>query len=168
MTHRFVSVSRSQRGATLIVGLILLTLITLTVTAAFKLSHLNQKTVSNMQYRNEAIAAANKALEQVISSPFTTSPAAEEINVDINHDNQPDYVVKIDRPTCIRALEIAGTGAAGSGSSSELEMPVVPPNYTTTWDIAATVTDAKTGTSVSVRHGVQVQLNQIQYQAVCA
>jgi hypothetical protein len=33
--------------------------------------------VSNMQFREEAISAANRAIEQVISSNFTAVPTAE-------------------------------------------------------------------------------------------
>ena len=70
---------RAQQGITLIVGLIMLVLITLIVTSAFMLSHTNLKSVGNMQFRDESIAAANVAIEQVLASPFYISPAAESI-----------------------------------------------------------------------------------------
>jgi len=60
---------QNQRGATLIVGLIMLVLITLMVLSAFTMSSSNLKSVGNMQSRDEATAAANVALEQVLSSP---------------------------------------------------------------------------------------------------
>ena len=53
-----------QEGATLVVGLIVLVTITLLMVSAFSLSGGNLKAVSNMQYRNEAIAAANMGIEQ--------------------------------------------------------------------------------------------------------
>src|SRR5688572_26041587 len=96
---RSASVDR-QRGATLVVGLIMLVLITLLVTSAFTLSNTNSKSVGNMQIRNEAVAAANKAIEQVVSSPFTAAPAAEAIDVDLNNDGTTDYTVAFAAPTC--------------------------------------------------------------------
>ena len=69
----------SQAGATLVVSLIMLTLITLMILAALAIGLANFKTVSNMQFRDEAIAAANKALDQVMSTPFTVTPEAEEV-----------------------------------------------------------------------------------------
>ena len=97
------SFNYAQRGAALLVGLIMLVLITLIVTSAFTLSTTDLKSVGNMQAKDEAIAAANQSIEQVLSSPFTTSPAAEDINVDINNDGITDYTVHIATPTCVRA-----------------------------------------------------------------
>jgi Tfp pilus assembly protein PilX len=59
---------RQQDGAALIVGLIMLVLITLAVTAGFTLSNTNLKSVGNMQSRNEAVAASNRAIEEVAAS----------------------------------------------------------------------------------------------------
>src|SRR5687767_15685442 len=89
-----------QRGATLVVGLIMLVLITLMVTSAFTLSNTNSKSVGNMQIRNEAIAAANKAIEQVVNSPFTDAPAPETVVVDLNNDGTTDYTVEFNTPVC--------------------------------------------------------------------
>ena len=54
----------AQHGATLVVGLIMLVLITLMVTSAFMLSSINLKSVGNMQFRDEAVAAANKNITE--------------------------------------------------------------------------------------------------------
>lgn len=93
-----------QRGAAMIVGLIMLVLITLTVIAAFTLSQGNLKAVGNIQVRNEAVAAANRAIEEVVTSllpasaPLTT-PVGTQSDVDINNDGQVDYNVTIAPPT---------------------------------------------------------------------
>lgn len=156
-----------QHGATLIVGLIMLTLITLTVATAFSLSTTNLKSVGNMQFRNETIAAANLALEQIMSSPFSDDPAAEEIVVDLNNDGVTDYTVEIDEPDCIRATVIADTASAGRKSSAALKIPVAPDSYRTVWDITATVRDERTGASVRVHQGVRQILSEAQFNAVC-
>ncbi|HYD96812.1 MAG TPA: hypothetical protein VEC01_15895 [Noviherbaspirillum sp.] len=157
----------SQRGATLIAGLIMLAVIMLTVTTAFTLSSTNVKAVGNMQFRNEAVAAANKAIEQVISSPFTNSPAAEEINVDLNNDGNTDYVVQITRPTCVRASQLTNTNQRRSsltlrGLSGGMAY------YNTMWEIEAVVNDAISGTAVRVHQGVRVVLDQTKLNEVCA
>ena len=156
--------STNQRGATLIVALIMLVTLTLIVSTAFTLSGSNLKSVRNMQLRNEAIAAANVAIEQVISSPFTNAPKAETIYVDINHDLQPDYTVDIAMPICTRA------SIASNGSPSSLSLPVTMSSadfWNTLWDIDATVTDAVSGTSVHVRSGTRVKLSNSQKNLVC-
>jgi hypothetical protein len=166
---RSLALPRQQRGVTLVIGLIMLVLITLMVTSAFLLSNTNLKSVGNMQFRDEAIAAANKAIEQVLGSPFTNAPAAEEINVDIDNDGTTDYVVDIATPTCVRASQIGGAAPTkGSGSSVSFGLPPgAPPSFNTVWDIDATVTSAGTGAAVRVRQGVRVLLSQVQKNAVC-
>ncbi len=165
----------AQRGATLLVGLIMLVIITLLVTSAFSLSTSNLKSVGNMQLRNEAVAAANLAIEQVISSPFTTTPTAETISVDINQDGTYDYDVVIATPTCNRASLSSG---AVSSSASFASLAVTGGNgtsamsvdgfYNTVWDLDATVTDAASGATVHVHSGTRVKLSESQKNAVCS
>ena len=157
-------VRQRERGATLIIGLIMIVLITLIVVNAFTLSSSNLKSVNNMQLRGEALAAANQALEQVISSPFTASPAGEAINVDINKDGTNDYVVVIATPVCGKAVQ------ATSSAKSDVDLPGMSTGSTwnTEWDLEATVTDATTGASIKVKQGVRVLLSDTQKTAVCA
>jgi hypothetical protein len=160
----------SQRGATLVVGLIMLVLITLLVTSAFTLSTSGLKSVGNMQARDEAIAAGNKAIEQVVSSPFTNSPAGETINVDLNNDGRTDYVVVLNTPTCVSVAEIPGTTVAPSSISLGSAFSTSTSNlYETIWDLDANVTDPNgSGAAVRVHQGVRVLLTQTQVNAVCS
>lgn len=153
----------AQRGITLLVGMIMLVLITLMVTTAFTLSTTNLKSVGNMQARNEAIAAANVAIEQVLSSAFTDAPAAESINVDIDNDDKVDYVVSIATPVCIRASQ----DSSAPPSSVSLPTLSVASTWNTLWEIEATVDDARTGAKVTVRSGTRVLLGEAKKQLVC-
>lgn len=173
MTHPFPS-RAAQRGAVLIVGLIVLILITLMVTTAFKLSTTNLKSVGNMQSRNEAIAAANKALEQVIGSwDFATPSSVDHISVDIDNNGTTDYVVEIAAPVCVRA--VASAGGVDRGSEC---MPLGDGTYQCTstdpervfnvvWDIDATATGSSSGTRLKVRQGISRSLSQSQCDAAC-
>ena len=163
-----LSFAHHQRGATLIVGLIMLVLITLMVTSAFMLSNSNLKAVGNMQFRDEAISAANSAIEEVISSGFTTAPAGRTIDKDIDHDGRPDYRVTIAAPVCIRMVKKAGTGGTGTGSSATLNLSTSLDYYHTVWDIDATVSSNNaTGAAIHLRQGVRVLLDQSQCNAAC-
>jgi len=152
-----------QRGATLIIGLIMVVLITLIVVNAFTLSSSNLKSVGNMQMRDESVAAANQAIEQVLSSDFTNPPTATAINVDINKDDAVDYSVSVAAPTCIRAI----TAAVSDGCDSEHPELCTGSTWNTEWDVDATVKDASSGASVRVRQGVRVLLTDTQKTAVC-
>lgn len=161
---RLTASSHSQQGVTLFVGLILLVLITLMVTTAFTLSNTNLKSVGNMQSRDEAVAAANQAIEQVISSPFTDSPAAEVIDVDINNDGTSDYEVNILLPVCVRAAidttAVISSVTLGTAMSTNS-------NWNTLWEIQAVVNDTKTGAKTTVVEGTRVLLTQAKKNAVC-
>lgn len=156
----------AQRGVTLIVGLIMLLLLTLVVGSAFTLSGTSLKSVGNMQMRDEAIAAANIAVEQVVGSPFTDAPAAESINVDINNDGATDYTVAIATPVCISESEIP---AVATGKESGVRAGVVTPDsqWSTVWAINAQVNDPASGALATIRSGVRVLLTEAQKNTVC-
>jgi Tfp pilus assembly protein PilX len=157
---------KSQRGAALIVGLIMLVLITIMLLAALTLSTSGFRSVSNMQFREEAIAAANRAIDQVISSNFTAVPTSEEIEVDIDADGDIDYTVVIDEPQCVTATE------AFDADPSSLALPIamtLSSTWSTVWDIRATVAPDSNagGAAVVVRAGVRALLTDAQRDAVC-
>ena len=162
-----------QQGVTLIVGLILLILITLMVTTAFTLNTSNLKSVGNMQFRNEAIAAANMATETVIGTSFpagfTSVPPAQTITFDVNHDGTPDYSVAIAIPTCVQVSAVAGEASAGTcGGFRGLGVSgCTATNYSTLWNIDATVTDAVSGAQVSLTQGFRQELTESQKNSVC-
>jgi PilX N-terminal len=162
----------AQRGATLVVGLILLVLITLMVTAAIKSSTSNLKSVANMQSRNEAIAAANKAIEQTIGSwTFDTPASSDQISVDIDNNGTTDYVVDIAAPVCVRATPIAtpekplGECHYDLGANPICDDAPIP-LFNVIWDIDATATGSS-GTRVRVRQGVSLTIPKNKCDAAC-
>lgn len=175
---------RRQQGAALIVALIMLVLITLTVTTAFTTSTSNLKAVGNLQTRNEAVASANRAIEEVVTSllppaldgsPSLVAPVATASAVDINNDGQTDYTVNVAAPTCARASQVTGSsssqvgpgGISGGVSSAGSGLVGAPDQYNAVWDINASVTDAASGTVTTVRQGVRMLLNKTQYESFC-
>jgi Tfp pilus assembly protein PilX len=157
-----------ERGSALIVSLVMLVLITAMLASSFTLSSTNLKSVANTQLRNEVVAAANAAIEQVISSPFTNAPAAESVDVDINNDGTVDYTVNFGVPRCVSASTIAPTSLPVSSLSLGSSFAsTVSSYYETTWDLDATVVDNVSGASAHVHQGVRVLLTQAQYTAVC-
>ena len=157
-----------EQGVALVIGLIMLVLITVMLLAALNIGTANFRAVSNMQFREEAISAANRAIEQVISSNFTAAPTAEEIVVDVDNDGDDDYTVDIALPVCISVAE------ASFADPSSLALPptmTVASTWNTVWDIQATViTDDGLnvgGASVVVRAGVRALLSEAQKNIVC-
>jgi len=158
--------SRSDHGAALVVGLIMLVLITIMLIAALNLGTANFRSVSNMQFREEAIAASNRAIEVVIGSDFTNPPTAQDIEVDTDNDGTTDYVVNIAVPVCVQAT------VAEEFEPSEEELgPTLSAasTWNTVWDIEASVDpDGNAGGAAVVVHaGVRKLLTQTQRDNLC-
>ena len=119
---------RSQQGATLVIGLIMLVILTLFGISAINLSGSNLKVVGNMQARTEAFNAAQQGIDTVISrTAFVDTPDNAVVNpcgaanqLCIDKDGKPTailadsyYTTKIsgapfdaDKPACITARSI--------------------------------------------------------------
>ena len=149
----------AQRGATLVIGLIMLTVITLLTISGFTMSGGNLQAVGNMQHRNEAIAAANMAIEQTINVNFAAIDPAnypEVLDIDIDQDNTTDYVVTINQPICIKSIPAPSNGLQDSnGVNSGI---VASNDFLTLWEINVTSQNLATGTSVVAKQGINKRL----------
>jgi Tfp pilus assembly protein PilX len=162
-----LSLARREGGATLIVGLILLALLTLIVINSFKLASSNLRATGNLQFRDEALAAAGNAIEQAIAATtnWSSPPPALTFQIDIDRDGTDDYTVALAAPVCIRAQKAFATAP----SDVELEPSIVAgSNWDTEWDYDATVTSATTGSVVRVHQGVRVLLSAQDKTASCS
>jgi hypothetical protein len=156
----------------------------LAVAAGFAISNTNLRSVGNMQSRDEAIAAANMAIEQVISENFINTPEIPSVNIDINNDGSTDYVVDIAEHYCIRAVtttpdeppekskcsliigdemgtedcQLIGGGDGGSDESNY---------WNTDWIINATAQNEMSGATASVEVGVRILLTDKEKQDFC-
>lgn len=168
------TLARAERGAVLVVGLIVLALITVMVTAAFKFSTYNLKSVGNMQAHYDAIAAANKAIEQVVHSwDFKSAPRADQIDIDLNNDGNKDFTVVIELPRCLKAISARVAGSKGDDCLDQLDgtkkctSPLAAAtSFNVLWDVPATATSAS-GTSVRVHQGISLPLSQTQCSLAC-
>ena len=155
--------NRTQRGAALVVSLIMLVLITLLVITALNIGSSNFRAVSNSQFRDQAIAAANAAIQARVGSSFDAVPVTSNIPVDLDNDGTTDYVVAV-TPTCISAA------VAESADPSSLSLPPamsLASTWNTVWDVAAIVRDDATGAAVNIRTGVRVLLSQAERDIAC-
>lgn len=160
---------RAQKGATLIVGLIMLVLITMMVVSALLLSSTNSKAVGNMQYRTEALAAAQSAIETVISSDskfisptFTVTPT-----------DARGISVTVAEPRCTKAVPISADNTIDPNSGTLQQSggatvsTVVASSYNTYWDVQATAKNLSTGAEVMVHQGVKLILPNVAGESPC-
>jgi Tfp pilus assembly protein PilX len=167
-----------QQGATLLVTLVMLVVLTLFVISAMKISGMGLGIVGNMQAREEAIAAGQQAIEQVMSNNFTAAPTAQTISVDINNDGDTEYTVEVATPTCISSKPLLNSDLNPAdpadypcfGSIAGQNTGILNPSGSTTgasqqswcslqqWDIEATVTDTRTGAEAVQHQGAALRV----------
>ena len=149
------SPQRRQRGATLIMGIVFLTLLMLSVTIAFRMSNNNLKAVGNMQSQAEAEASAERAIERVISTDsIFLAPAATNVAKD-----EYDVTVAVAAPECIRSVAIEANTSPDANPNIYIQN--LPPGSNsgyveTHWNIPATATGVSAGSRVVVNQGVRI------------
>ncbi|MDL2355293.1 MAG: hypothetical protein QFF03_08555 [Pseudomonadota bacterium] len=171
-----------QDGVTLVVALIMLVLLTLLALTSFNLGKSNLQIVSNMQQRDEAVAAAREVIEETISSTrFFDTPAdvlatpcgaPNQRCIDTNGDGRPDVTVALTPPpACVKAqsiknsdLDMTNTDDAGCSLGSTQNFGVsgaVTGNSecaNSVWEVTAVATDVNTQASVTVTQGIAVRV----------
>lgn len=162
----------NQKGATLITALVMLVVLTLLVISAIRSSTTNLQIVGNVQIQNEAIAAAQQATEQILSSNFTANPVATTISIYVTNKTTPDYTANIAIPTCIGSRALMNnepnlpTQCISSGSSQNTGIlfasgPVVGGTswcYAQQWEVQTTVSDPRTGAQAEIHQGVSLDV----------
>ena len=180
------SAHRRQRGSSLLVTLVFLLIFAIMAAAVFRGSLTSVLAIGNMQWRNEAVAAADDALDRLLStSAFANDTAlvTQQVNatpfqVDATGDGINDIsvsfpVVTLDGvaragPRCLRAEpipnkdldpDVAADVACFGSSSMGAGAPNTPSLCANTeWSITVRAVDAATDTSVDVVQGVAVRV----------
>ncbi len=144
--------ARQQKGATLVVSLVLLVVLTLLVMSTLTASNTNLRVVGNMQAQRQLEATAQKAIEDRITTLAFFRAAIDDTGIWAGGTPSITFVenaynVMVFRPTCTFAAPEEGTSALN---------PLVPEQ--TTWSVRAVATDPVTGGSVDVTQGVRMRM----------
>ena len=153
---------KRQGGATLLVGLIMLILLTLMAVSSFNLRKGNLQIVGNMQLRNETVRTAERAVEAAISTPTgvslatTTSSGGVDVSVTptlVQAHVKKNSVIDLDDPAqlgcTLGAAQTFGVDGAATGNSLCAE---------TLYNLRVSAVDTKTNASVVIDQGVSVQV----------
>jgi hypothetical protein len=180
-----------QDGMALLLTMVLMLVVTWLAATTFRMSNQEMQVVGNRQAAMRAMSAAQRAIEQTISSNmFTQNPgavAATPISSDIDGDGNDDLVARLQPiPACIRmrpikTMELDVSKAAdrvclqSSGSLPNLVVvpgaPVIAGNSlcsATEWNVSATVNDANTSTLVTVSQGVAIRVEAANANSYCS
>ena len=182
---------RRQGGATLVVALIMLVLITLFALSSMKTATTNLMVTGNMQAKSEALYAAQETIEAVISTPqFIASPANVVINpcagpntrcTDVTGDGAPEYMTQlVPQPLCMSAkplkndtLNLALAEDLGCAAGQQQQFGVagaVTGNSlcaSSVWEISAHAQGLNSGANVTVRQGIGVRISADEAGSAC-
>jgi len=181
------SMPQRQQGATLLVSLIMLVLMTLLVVSSFNMGKTNLQVVGNMQQRNQALSSAQEAIYDAISSTrFIESPTAvlsnntNTMTVDANGDGTADITVVVSVPVCIKSqilkskqLNVANPEDAGCTMGMGQNWGVQGSTTGNSlcaeglWEISAVATDDITEATYSVTQGVGLRVSNDQIETAC-
>lgn len=163
------SVYAPQRGASLIIALVLLSLLALLVIGSFNLSSSNLQAVNNMQRRDEALAAADQLLEESIAVQLKVVNGSLIPPV-VNTKNINGFTVTVEKPKCIEVVSTTSGSPVSVGTSVTLGPGFsASESYDTLWEFKATVQEGSTGfgTKVVVVQGVRVILGATDKATYC-
>lgn len=184
---------RRQRGATLVIALILLVVLTLFSLSAYHTSVTDLKTVGNAQVRTEALNAAQEAIETAISSAqFTSDPANAVANPcgapntlcsDYNADGAPEYTTRLTpAPACmsmktIKVVELNLSDAEDLSCAvgQAQQFGIAGADLTasdsicanTTWQVTAEASSPASGAKVTLTQGVGIRIGVDDMAGAC-
>jgi len=131
-----------QSGATLIVALIMLVMMTILAVSAINLSTINLKIIGNMQSQKAMDAAAQDAIEQVMSNyTLFTSPATTVVATSLGP-------VTVSQVICISSNVAKGYTAVVGG--------IIPQDNI--FEVKASITDSVTGAKTVLHQGVAIRM----------
>ena len=132
---------KRQRGAVLLVSLVILMIIALFVVSSANMSSSDLRIVGNFQRKMAISQSVQQAIEQVLSNVNNfNSPAAQSITVN-------GIAVAVSAPACLGT-----TTAAGYTAVNDITL------YDTNWSVTATATDLLTGATATIDQGVRIRL----------
>ncbi len=153
-----------QEGATLIIGLFMLMLMTVMAIATYNMSKGNLQAVGNMQFRMETQRVAERALEKAIST-------ADAVTTSVVFPETPDgYKVKVE-PTLVQGfvrknntLNLNDPGEVGCSLGAAQTFGIVGSATgnslcaLTLYNVKVTAEDTRTKARVVIDQGVAIQV----------
>jgi PilX N-terminal len=169
----------NQHGATLLIGLIMLVLLTLHALAAYTTSTVQLRIAGNMQEKQEAQAAAGLAVGQVLSSTDFIVKAGEvaatPLDIDVNGDGAGDYQVTV-TPTCtaakpLRAADLDPGVPEDFQCMAGTAFQGMPLCVTSHWNLQAiaipAMGTAATGVTAEINQGAVVRIDSGEARTFC-
>ena len=160
--YRDYDFARRERGATLLIALIMLVMLTLFAISAIRTGNVGFKIVANQQTQKLMEAAAQEAIEQVLSNlgnfdPTTVVASTVTVAQTVCVNGSPPVVTS---GSCTSGTSVAISPARCISSKRSAYDSLTQPmaTYDNAWEITATVTDSATGAKAVYHQGVKMRM----------
>lgn len=161
-------VDQRQRGSVLIISLIMLVVLTLLAVSAINMSTAGLRVVNAMQTRGEALSAAQRCVEQILSSSFAGSIGTIAGTCTIAIDAGKSYDVTMGAPCLKQMVGVPNSKLNvvrnSSGQCTSADCKCVAEGYwsdcaDTVWDLSASVNEGFFGAHISLRQGIALRMD---------
>jgi Tfp pilus assembly protein PilX len=145
------------------ISLIMLVVLTLLAVSSIRMSTVTLRTVNATQGRGEAMSAATRALDQILSSNFTNDIGSVAATYSVAIDATKTYPVDVTRP-CLKQVQPIFNSQLRLTDAEDLRCYDSSTNpwsacANTVWQLSASVRDSFLGTRVDVVQGVAVRMD---------
>lgn len=151
-----------QRGMVLILSLIMLVVITLLAISAIRLSTINLRTVANAQARSEAMSAAQRTIDLVLSGNFTDNIAGTEQVLTVTEGGK-NYTVSVARPCLVSLSPIKNVDLDLAVAEDAKCIDTVSNPYSacaqTIWQLQANASSGWFGANVTLTQGTGIKMD---------
>lgn len=151
-----------QRGVVLILSLIMLVVLTLLAISAIRLSTVNLRAVANAQARSEAMSAAQRTIDLILSGNFTNNIAGTEQTLTVTEGGK-DYKVTVIKPCLVSLSPIKNVDIDLAIDEDRRCVDTVSNPYSacaqTIWQLQANASSGWFGANIAITQGTGIKMD---------
>ena len=151
-----------QRGVVLILSLIMLVVLTLLAISAIRLSTVNLRAVANAQVRSEAMSAAQRTIDLILSDNFTDNIAGTQQVLTVAEGGK-NYTVSVARPCLVSLSPIKNVALDLAIAEDRKCVDTVSNPYSacaqTIWQLQANASSGWFGANITLTQGTGLKMD---------
>jgi len=159
---RVAELGRLQRGAILIVSLIMLMVLSLLAISAIRMSTMELRSINSTQARLEGLSAAQRAIDQILNSNFAANIGGVANTYSIAVDAGKSYPVQVRTP-CLKQRETILNSELNRSNPEDEKCYAGGTIWSdcarTMWELTASVNEGFFGVNVQVQQGVGIRMD---------
>jgi len=153
---------KQQQGMILIISIIMLMVLSMLAIAAIRMSTTQLRAVNSTQARLEALSAAQRALDQILNSNFTTDIGSIGKTYAVAVDSGHSYDVVVSQP-CMKQKQTILNSELNLSNSEDVKCYAGGTIYSdcarTLWELKARINEGFFGVQVEMVQGASIRMD---------